>query len=97
MTAIEWMRIHNLVIGDEVEIIKADAFWMSHNPSDYKDYIGKILKISSIKTSGDKIYLCPCRIGVIWRIDCLKPVKDIQEKQEYVYKRKSLLNWKKNN
>lgn len=97
MTAKEWMKKHNLEIGDEVRVVAATATWMQFYP-EYKDSIGKIFKLSMIvHNMGTTVRLSPSvKQDMLWTTDCLEPVlEEVTEVEEYIYKRKNLLNWER--
>ena len=107
MTVKEWIEENGLKDGDKIKIIKAPAsnnsHWDYHVGKIYKLSLGKrfISKANEYNCSPEELvtiyYTNNIREGFDrYPIDCLEIVgkEPKQKEEEYVYKRKSLLNWK---
>ena len=103
MTAKEWVEINSLKDGDEIKIIKAPA----SNNSHWDYHVGKIYCLNLderfISKTNEYGYSPEELVTIRYRdrmdkdfdrypINCLEIVN---KQEEYVYKRKSLLNWRK--
>lgn len=99
----KWMKENGLEIGDKVKLVTVDKNFKFYVPS-MPDYLHKELEILSFelsvlsRTTEQPIVFLKVNelldqfpIGLCFPIGWLEPVN---KKEEYIYKRKSLLNWK---
>ena len=106
LTSKKWMKENGLTIGDKVRIVtvaKDFKYYISSMP----DYLYRELEILSFELNALSrtkeealLYLkvnelsSNMPIGLCFPVSWLEPVNKKPEQEEYIYKRKSLLNWK---